>query len=106
MNQDSAFMSSLMNYLLKKYDIKIKTVAPNYHQLLHIEQSIKSLSSILTRYLITLDQMWPKYLPFATVSYNTFTSPNLANYSSYELVFCKKIKITFGARNKSRYSDV
>ena len=28
MDQDSAFMSSLMNYLFKKFDIKIKTVAP------------------------------------------------------------------------------
>ena len=27
MDQDSAFMSSLMNYLFKKLDIKIKTVA-------------------------------------------------------------------------------
>ena len=28
MDQDSAFMSSLMNYLFKKMDIKIKTVVP------------------------------------------------------------------------------
>ena len=28
MNQDSTFMSSLMHYLLKKLDIKIKTMAP------------------------------------------------------------------------------
>ena len=27
MDQDSAFMSSLMNYLFKKFDIKIKMVA-------------------------------------------------------------------------------
>ena len=28
MDQDSAFMSSLMTYLLNKFGIKIKTVAP------------------------------------------------------------------------------
>ena len=28
MDQDSAFMSSLMNYLFNKFNIKIKTVAP------------------------------------------------------------------------------
>ena len=28
MDQDSAFMSSLMTYLLQKFDIKIKTIAP------------------------------------------------------------------------------
>ena len=32
MDQDSAVMSSLMNYLFKKLDIKIKTVAPCNHQ--------------------------------------------------------------------------
>ena len=31
MDQDSAFMSSFMNYLFKKLDIKIKTVAPYNH---------------------------------------------------------------------------
>ena len=31
MDQDSAFMSSLMNYLFKKLGIKIKTVGPYNH---------------------------------------------------------------------------
>ena len=48
MDQDSAFMSSVMNYLLKKLDIKIKTVAPYNHQSLQAEHGIKSLSTILT----------------------------------------------------------
>ena len=34
--------------------------------------------------------MRPKYLPLATLAYNTFNTPNLANYSSYELVFGRK----------------
>ena len=32
MDQDSSFMSSPINYLFKKLDIKIKTVAPCNHQ--------------------------------------------------------------------------
>ena len=32
MDQDSVFISSLMNYLFKKLNIKIKTVAPYSHQ--------------------------------------------------------------------------
>ena len=32
MDQDSAFMSSLMNYLFRKFEIKVKTVAPYNHQ--------------------------------------------------------------------------
>ena len=34
--------------------------------------------------------MWPKYLPLATFAYNTFNTPNLGNYSSYELTYGRK----------------
>ena len=44
MDQDSASMSSLMNYLSKKLGIKIKMVSPYNHQLLQAEHGIKSLS--------------------------------------------------------------
>ena len=93
MDQDGAFMSSLMNYMFKKLDIKIKTVAPYNHQSLQEEHDIKSLSTILTKHLTDLGQMWPKCLPLATVAYNTFNSPNLGNYSSYELFFGRKPKL-------------
>ena len=56
MDQDSAFMSSLMNYLFKKLDIKIKIVATYNHQLFQAEHGIKSLSTILTRHLTNLGQ--------------------------------------------------
>ena len=42
MDQDSAFMSSFMNYLLMKLDIKIKTMVPYNHQSLQEEHGIKS----------------------------------------------------------------
>ena len=45
MDQDSASMSSLMNYLFKKLDIKIKTVAPYDHQSFQAEHGIKLLST-------------------------------------------------------------
>ena len=57
MDRDSAFMSSLMTYLLNKFNIKIRTVAPYNHQSLHIEHCIKSLSTILTTHLTNLGQM-------------------------------------------------
>ena len=90
MDQDSAFMSPPMKYLFKKLDIKIKTVAPYNYQSLQAEHEIKSLSTILTKHLTNLGQMWPTYLPLATITHNTFNSPNLANYSPYELVFGRK----------------
>ena len=43
--------------------------------------------------MTSLGQMWPKYLPLATFTYNTFNTPNLANYSLYELAFSRKPKL-------------
>ena len=93
MDQDSAFMSTLMNYLFKKLNKKIKTVASYNHQLLQIEHGIKSLSRILTKHLTGQGQMWHKYLPLATFIHNTFNSANLANHTPYELVFGRKPKL-------------
>ena len=93
MDQDSAFMSLLMTYLFHKFDIKIKTVAPYNHQYLQAEHGIKSLSHILSRHLTSLGQMWMKYLSLATFAYNTFNTPNLGNYSPYELTFGRKPKV-------------
>ena len=90
MDQDSAFMSSLINYLARKLDRKIKTVAQYNHQSLMAEHRIKSLPNILTKHLTNLGQKWPKYLALATFAYNTFNSPNLRNFSLYELTFGRK----------------
>ena len=68
MNQGSAFISTLMNYLFKRLNIKIKTVALYNHQSLKAEHGIKSLSTILTKYLTEQGQMWPKFLPLATLA--------------------------------------
>ena len=81
MNQDSAFMSSLMIYLFKRLDIKVKTIASFNHQSLQVEHGIKSLTYILTKHLTGLGHMWTKYLSLAIFAYNTFNSPNLGNYS-------------------------
>ena len=48
MDHNSAFMSSLMTYLLNKFNIKINTVEPYNHQSFQAEHGIKSLSIILT----------------------------------------------------------
>ena len=65
MDRDSAFMSSLMNYLFRKFEIKVKTVAPHNHQSLQAEHDIKSLSTILMKLLTEKGQMWHRYLPLA-----------------------------------------
>ena len=68
MDQDSAFMSFLMNYLFKRFDIKIKTVVPYNHQSLQAEHRVKSLSNILTEHLTNVGQMWPLQFAFHSQS--------------------------------------
>ena len=62
---------------------KIKTVAPYNHQSLQAEHGIKSSSNILTKHLMGMGEMWPDYLPFATLAYSTYNSPNLSSCSPY-----------------------
>ena len=106
MDLDSTFMSSLMNYVFKRLRIKIKIVAPYNHQSLQAEHGIKSLLNILTKHLTESGEMWPDYLPFATLAHNTYNSPNLSNYSPYELVLWKKTEITIRFRNRPRYKSI
>ena len=101
MDQDSAFMSSVMTYLFHKFNIKIKTVAPYNHRSLQVEHRIKSFSQILTKHLTNLGQMWTKYLSLATFVYNTFNSPNLGNYIPYELTFGRKPKLLLSVESNA-----
>ena len=91
-DQDSAFMSAIMNHLFKRLNIKTQTEEPFNHQSLQAEHGIKSPSPILTKHLTEQGQMWPKFSPLATLAYNMFNSPSLANHSPYELVFGTKPK--------------
>ena len=93
MDQDSAFMSSLMSYLFKKLGISIKTVGPYNHKSLQAEHGIKSLSKILYKCLTGQGKSWHKFLSLATFTYNIFHSPNLGNYSPYKLVFRRRLKL-------------
>ena len=45
-----------------------------------MEHGIKSLSNILTEHLTDHGKMWHKYLPLATLAYNTFNSPKFMLY--------------------------
>ena len=45
-----------------------------------------------TGHSTNLGQMWPKYLLLARFAYNMFNTPNLGNYSPYELTLGRKPK--------------
>ena len=106
MDQDSTFMSTLMNYLFRKLHIQIMTVAPYNHQSLQAEHGIKSLYRILTKHFTGQGRMWHRYLCLATFAHNTFNSPDLADHSPYELAFGRKPKIITGLGNGSRCESI
>ena len=93
MDKDSAFVSTLMNYLFERLGIKIKTVGPYNHQALQAEHGIQSLSNILKKHLMGQGQNWNKLLCLATFAYNTFNTPYLCNHSPFELIFGRQPKI-------------
>ena len=69
MDQDSAFMSSLMKYLFYKFDIKIKTVVPYNHQ---------SLSSWTRNYVFIMIIMINKnrnFFPYNSRNLDYIISP-------------------------------
>ena len=86
MDQDSAFMLSLMSYVLKKLGINIKTVGPYNHKSLQAEWH-----KILVEYTIQMFDRsgadMAQILSLAIFAYNIFHTPNLGNYSPYQLVF-------------------
>ena len=43
----------------------------------------------------------PKYLPLVTYAYNPFNTPNLGNYSPYELTFGRKPILRYQVHFKS-----
>ena len=59
MDQDIAFMPSLINYSLQ-FDMKIEIILPYNHQSLQAEHNIKFLPAVLTKHLTGLGQMWSK----------------------------------------------
>jgi hypothetical protein len=92
-DQDPAFLSSIMQYMMQQYDIKMFTVGSTNHKSLQAEHGIKSISNILMKHLSGLGSNWDKFLPFTMLSYNIYTTPNLANYSPSEIILGRKIKI-------------
>ena len=62
MDQDSAFMSMLMNYLFKRLNIKIKTVALYKPSILTSRAWNKFTIDNLSKHLTEQGQMWSKFL--------------------------------------------
>ena len=60
------------------------------------------------KHLKRLGQYWPKYLPFAMYSCNTFFGPNLNGFSPNELVFRRNPNclLTHCVRDRSKCESI
>ena len=86
-------MSHLTQTMLMSYGVKLITVSPSNHKSLLAEHGIKSLSNILMKHLTGLGLDWNIYCKPAMLVYNSYASPNLADFSPFELVFGRKANI-------------
>ena len=62
----------------------------NFLTFLGLGTNVVKVSSVNSELLFQWDTL---YMPLATFAYNMFNTPNLANYSPYELVFGRKPKL-------------
>ena len=92
-DQDPAFMSHLTQTMLLSYGVKLITVSSTNHKSLLAEHGIKSLSNILMKHLTELALDWNIYCKPGMLVYNSYASPNLADFSPFELVFGRKANI-------------
>ena len=91
-DQATAFSSSLMEASVEKLNIRMIMVSTTNHKSLLAEHGIKSLSNLLVKHLSGL-WSWYNCLPYAMLCYNSYSTPNLDNYSPYELVFGHKMTL-------------
>ena len=90
---DPSFMSSLMKYFFQQFQIKLVTISVTNHSSLLAEMAIKQIGRKIAINLTGRGLHWPKFLPWSTLSFNIFPSPNLNKYSPLELLLAHKPKI-------------
>ena len=81
MDQDSAFMSSLMSYLFKKLGITIKTVGSLQLQVITGRTWYKIIVKNIIQMFDGSRTNVAQISVFSNIAYNIFHSPNLGNYS-------------------------
>ena len=92
-DQDPAFLSSLCQWFLRAFGIKLITCSPTNHKSLLAEHGIKSLSNILMKHLTGLGENWDDFVDPAMLTYNTYCTLNLDNICPFQLALGKNPKI-------------
>ena len=86
-DQDLALMSTLAQVFFQHFRIRVITVSMTNHKSLLAEHGIKSLGKILKCHLGEFGHNWVKFLDFAMLIYNSYSTPNLDGLCPFELVF-------------------
>ena len=89
-DQDPAFMSTMAQVFFQHFGIRVITVSTTNHKSLLAEHGIKSLGEILKCHLGEFGRDWVKFLDFAMLVYNSYSTPNLDGFCPFELVFGRK----------------
>ena len=89
-DQDPAFISSLCQYCFQQYGIKLVTVSPTNHKSLLAKHGIKSLSNLIMKHLSGFGRNWHIFAKPCMIAYNSYSTPNLAGLSPFELALGRK----------------
>ena len=88
-DEDRAFSSKVMHYVLDALKIDIKCISPYNHGSLKTERYIQTIKNLITRHLKDKGKEWPLFVTSCCFAMNTFVSTT-TGFSPYELVFLKK----------------
>ena len=89
-DQDPSFLSSLCQYCFQQYGIKLVTVSSTNHRSLLAEHGIKSLSNLIMKHLSGFGRNWHIFAKPCMIAYNSYSTPNLAGLSPFELALGRK----------------
>ena len=92
-DQDPALMSSISQYFMAHFGIKVIMASTTNHKSLLTECGIKSLANILKKPFGEYGANWMEYLDFAMLVYNSFCTPNLASLSMLHYVLGRSANI-------------
>jgi len=91
-DEATSFIGKIVSALCETLKIDQKTISVQNHGSLKVERSIKTLSNFMKVNLNQFGTDWVRFVPTACYSYNTFSTPYLANYSPFELVYMREPK--------------
>ena len=98
MTKIQSLMSHLTQGFLHTYGIHVITASHTNHQSLIAEHGIKSLASILMKYLTGLGNNWPLYCKPSMLVYNFYATPNLDSLSLFEVAIGRKAVLVSGLK--------